>query len=402
MNSRKRLAQVRPIPCYIPPEYPTRDTLRLHPEMLRKTPHRWQNSVLLAALLAATSGTVWADDTVQQFRVPRVAPLFKHGDGNIEFDYSRAAVSTSPMPVPPQYAVALNEHDACQIINEQLERAGLPISTEQLIACNLKLDVARPYPAYSAPRGTSAETVPVVFDGFNQEHGISYEYISQDDRALIGVGGIVGIENFRNSLLQATPDGVDAVFYDPSTQLSSGFYSAIVNVPGLVATKRFTDKTLMPLNALLGLMQNQEPCTAATQTIILLNDTSTVILNNGSNVAEINGDTVTLPEPVTVIEGVVYAPVRAVVEGLGFAVNWQADSGIVAFTGTVTWHGRKLEWCHSSQVLVPAGDTEALDGYAFLSYAPEAMRAFALVESKRLLRLQVSDFIAWLKAEGIQ
>jgi hypothetical protein len=381
--------KILPVKRYMPPSYPTRAMLRTHPDLFRRSPKRWHNSALIAALLATTASATWADS------------------GQIASQATRAVLPTGVPPPPVVYFVALSEADACQVINEQLEEAGLHTTTEQLITRNLALETASPnqLPAQS---GSITETISITFDGANIEHGISYEFLSWDDRAAIGGNGIDRIEAFRSALEKSNPRGTDAVFYDTPVLLSVLPNLDVKCFPGLVVSNRFTDKTLMPLNVFrfpLGCGIEASD----TSTITLMNGVKKVIVNIGNDIATINDTVITLPRPVTTIDGIVYVPVRAVAEGLGFTVIQMEETGIIAIESNPHCANHQLDGTNSqavyrgsfSPVLVPAVDSGTSDGYAFINYDIGARNAMVLRESKRLLRLQVEDFIAWLKAEGV-
>ena len=148
--------------------------------------------------------------------------------------------------------------------------------------------------------------------------------------------------------------------------------------------------------------------------VIVTNGSKRLVMLLGADEATGDGRAVRLPTPAVERDGVVYAPVRAVAESLGLKVTWDPKAGHVTLAGPMYVGGLApdggatedrfvnfVDRRHVSAVTTAAGAAEAGQTFAFVGHDREARQAWAKVESKRLLRLQVRDFVAWLKAQGV-
>lgn len=107
--------KLSPLKDYRGPEYPTQEILKAHPELLRVLPRRWHNNPLvlgtLVGLLALMEqSTAKADDKPTL----RVAPIFEHGEGQGAFGCVAIA--------PP---VFLTEAEAREVIEDEAKKAGV-------------------------------------------------------------------------------------------------------------------------------------------------------------------------------------------------------------------------------------------------------------------------------------
>ncbi len=220
----RKTMKVIPVRKYASPDFPTRSILDEHPELLRLVPDRWQrNPVVLAALtgvclLIFSSRALSADNAKKP--VPRIAPIFQHGDG-------RGAFGCEAINPP----VFLSEDEARQVIIEEGKRVGIKFSPDSLTLKGIKITDAPSDPpkmAASSVPGTPAATgrIPLTLDGTDPKRKISFEYVSESDvnsimgepnhsSSVYSVDTLTAAKMLRSGIKNAKPAGTYAVFYDP-------------------------------------------------------------------------------------------------------------------------------------------------------------------------------------------
>jgi hypothetical protein len=160
--------QVKPILSKAAPQYPTRDFLQEHPELLRIVPERWRRNPFVLRVLAGVGCLLLAAQSAaaqERISAPasRVAPLFVHGNGWAV--YGCVAIN------PP---VFLSEDEARQVIQDEARIAGLEFTANALTVA--KADVpATNDSCFDPPR---TEKRDLVFDGFDKEHNVAFEFVS--------------------------------------------------------------------------------------------------------------------------------------------------------------------------------------------------------------------------------
>jgi hypothetical protein len=186
--------RIKAVRRYIAPQYPTRDYLLEHPELLRWIPKRWRKNRLVLGVLGMIvplivgCSTSEADDN--EAKAPstgiRVAPLFVHGNGRGAF----GCVVVNP-------PVFLSEDEAQQVIRDEAKKAGIEFKDTQLTFTGVMTPVtnrfdfiAKENAAEEAGRQPKEKPQPpkpktqkcdLSLDGYDEKHGIAYEFVSDDD-----------------------------------------------------------------------------------------------------------------------------------------------------------------------------------------------------------------------------
>lgn len=236
--------KVMPVKQYSEPDFPTRNIIDEHPELLRLVPKRWRgNPVVIAALtgmLAITLGvrSFAAPDEAKQ--KARVAPIFEHGQGQGSF----GCVAVNP-------PVFLSEDEARKVILEEAKRAGIDFKVDSLVIDNGFVPITDRYGFLdreeAAKTGSSKDPQPTLnyekpkpkepeprlnyqmlrLDGTDAKRKISFEYVSEEDfqswekRPLTRACTVDAYEmkktaeQLAEGLKRSDPEGVFAVFYDP-------------------------------------------------------------------------------------------------------------------------------------------------------------------------------------------
>jgi len=91
-------------------------------------------------------------------------------------------------------------------------------------------------------------------------------------------------------------------------------------------------RTLVPLRAIFEALGAEVNWNEANQTVTATKDTTTVVLTIGSTSPTVNGQTVTIDVPASVIGGRTLVPLRFVAESLGVTVDWNANTSTVTIT----------------------------------------------------------------------
>lgn len=108
--------KLAPLKDYRGPGYPTQEILDQHPELLRVLPRRWHNNPLVLGALAGLLGLMEQSLARADENKPalRVAPIFEHGKGQGAFG---CVVANPP--------VFLTEAEAREVIEEEAKKAGV-------------------------------------------------------------------------------------------------------------------------------------------------------------------------------------------------------------------------------------------------------------------------------------
>ena len=110
--------KISPLRKYRGADYPTREILQRHPELLRVLPRRWQNSPVVLGTLAGLLAMMEQSTASGADKTPlQVAPVFEHGSGQGAF----GCVAVSP-------PVFLTEAEAREVIEEEAKKAGINFS----------------------------------------------------------------------------------------------------------------------------------------------------------------------------------------------------------------------------------------------------------------------------------
>ena len=387
------------------PAYPTQTQLDQHADLLRLTPRRWQRRALFtAAFTTLCSLAQLPGHLAKSNSLSKVAPVFKHGDGDT------MAVAGTTFFISP---VLLPEDEACYIINQQLLKAGFRITEDKLPAYDVTITLTDPQ-----SKKESAIQTRIIMDGVDHDRLFSYEYLGAEDRTRIGLNEWQSLSQqvaaLQKGLAEAEPPGITAVFYDPGVRVTEGMLRENNPLAGMKPSGVFSEAhTLMPLFLYNGRNRGTHmEYERDGNTVTLRNDEKVVVATIGSAEATINGENVLLPSPVIEQDGVVLAPIRQISEGLDFKLH--TDGGMLRLIGNaVIYEQDKVEdaWVRngkkrfhlmtftSSIYQYEIGDD--LNSYAF-AYDGHASRSLAKESSRRQLRQQVQDFLAWLLAEGWQ
>jgi hypothetical protein len=241
--------KLEPVRHHPEPAYPTREWVKVHPELLRRLPARWRNNPFVLGVLAAApalgcnsrgpsghgegnsggptapSGARPEDSHHVGKRDPlaKVAPIFQHGQG-----------VASSGGVAATRIVFISEEEAVRIVREEAAKAGLDFAPTGKTLNEIPLPVTDPYGTFESrqkdppggkPRPTS-RTGRLELDGTAAKSGVSFEVVTKQDFDAWNVPGELGSTLSTFDLLgtarvlqagldQAAPAGTYAVFYDP-------------------------------------------------------------------------------------------------------------------------------------------------------------------------------------------
>jgi len=91
-------------------------------------------------------------------------------------------------------------------------------------------------------------------------------------------------------------------------------------------------RTLVPLRAIFEALGAEVNWNADTQTVTGTRGNTTVVLPIGSTTPTVNGETVPIDVPGTVVNGRTLVPLRFVAESFGVNVNWNAETRVITIT----------------------------------------------------------------------
>jgi len=364
--------KVQPVAHYARLGYPTHAVLKTHPELLRALPRRWRRHALIAAGVTACCSLWLAQATrAAADSAPHLAPIFQHGSGEPRGMYG-TTFSSSP--------VFLGEDEARQVIAEELGKASIHLTPDQPTLTRLSL------PA-------------LTMDGEDTERHLAIEYLTPEDNVALGFDKnrnlVESAKAVRQALEKAKTADTLAVFYDPCVPLTSGMGMGSVETPGMAFCNTFSGTTLAPLEFFRAVRWKDDTAELKGKAITLIMTGHTVKATVGSDQAEFDGKPATLPCPVSTIGETPYLPLRPVAEALGFKVTWSEKEELVVLTG-------RSELAYQSRISRPAkGDPTKAPTYAFLDSDYAGRQLLTREQAKAELRLQVADFLRWLKAEGM-
>jgi len=91
-------------------------------------------------------------------------------------------------------------------------------------------------------------------------------------------------------------------------------------------------RTLVPLRAIFEALGAEVHWNPETQVVTGTKGNTTVVLPIGSTTPTVNGQTVTIDVPGTVVNGRTLVPLRFVAESFGVNVNWNAETRVITIT----------------------------------------------------------------------
>jgi len=396
--------KVRPITRYTRPRYPTQSVLDAQPELLRVLPGRWRRNALIAAgLTSCCSLLLLQAERASTSPLARLAPLFQHGGGD-----TRGVIGTSFSTGP----VFLPEDEARQVIANELLKSGVSVAPDKPVITGLSIPTVDP--KTKKPRKVKAS---LTMDGENAKRHIAYEYLTPEDCEKLGFPKNGNLkqqgEALRTALGNSTAAGTLAVFYDPCVMYTDGDFRHDRDVPGMVPCSNFTDATLVPLALFRESAENESAIVIKKNDITISLNGHKVRITVGSDRAEFDGKAATLPCPVSKLGETPYLPLRPVAQALGFKVKWDAKKETVSTTmpGRMMpmppWNSddndEKEEQYYEESRTYRRGSAnpKTTPTYAFLYLDNDGVLALIKEKSKAELRLQVRDFLAWLKAERV-
>lgn len=213
--------KVTPMRKYARPDYPDRGILDRHPELLRLVPKRWQGNALVIGALTLMCAVSLCGRKIMATEnpnatVPRIAPIFSHGEGRAAF----GCVIVNP-------PVFLSEDEARHVIIEEGTRSGLRFSQDIKAPKQISVPITSLRDSISGGSsimGSRQEHFSI--DGWDGKHKVGFEFVSaanynawlgsEDAGGSIQRWNILGAaQSLRSGLAQAKLPGTYAVFYDP-------------------------------------------------------------------------------------------------------------------------------------------------------------------------------------------
>ena len=378
--------KLQPVSRYRNSGYPTRHILDSQPELLRVTPRRWHtNAAVLAALTSASLiiATRWAaaDDAKQP---SRVAPIFTHGEGQGVF----GCVAVNP-------PVILSEDEARYVVVQELAAAGLKMTADVKTLPDLIV---------GKDNEGNETKMPLVLDGTDEKTGISYEFVSATDQQQWNPQEFVTTvynyntkgtaENLGEALRAANPGGNYGIFYDPMSQKHPRNEQAASAT--LSESRTFNESTLVNVSTLrnpfkLELKKDDDKSGGFT---VLSGDRS-LQMTQFSNLAVAQNKMIVLPVQVETRNYSIYVPLQTVANFFGLTVKSQeGESAITVSKGETKI---SLELCELKNTRTGLQQQYAIDR----ARAPWESPMLANEAVRQNLREQVTDFLAWLKAEEV-
>jgi hypothetical protein len=251
--------RIKAVRRYATPDYPTRDYLMEHPELLRWIPKRWQHNRLVLGTLGLIVPLILARPTLAQDAkdaTVRVAPLFVHGEGRGAF----GCIVINP-------PVFLSEDEAREVIRDEAKKAGIEFTDDGLTLKDASVPVTDRYNSEArdkmqeawgdssqenSTRSPQMQKRDLVLDGYDKKHGIAFEFISErdfkqwesQDRRMISTASNFDFkttaERLAQGLAKTQGDAIVAVFYEPSVSPPNPFtakHSSDSSRPSMNATK---------------------------------------------------------------------------------------------------------------------------------------------------------------------
>jgi hypothetical protein len=232
--------KLEPVRHYREPGYPTREWVRVHPELLRALPPRWRNNPFVLGVLAAapalgctshggsgsgsgSASTAGHGPVGRHDPLAKVAPIFQHGQGVASTGGETAT-----------RIVFVSEEEAVRIVRDEAAKAGLDFAPSGRTLDPFPLPATNEYGTFEEREKERAGKQPgprthdgrLELDGTDAKHGVSFELVSKQDfdawrvpgdmRSTLTTFDLLGTARvLQSSLQQAAPAGTYAVFYDP-------------------------------------------------------------------------------------------------------------------------------------------------------------------------------------------
>jgi len=370
-----------PVQAYRKPDYPTRVELALHPEILEAIPERWRSHPAALAVLAVLTSVVGCEDrqggesgapsatgSVSQ-SLAKVAPIFEHGSG-------RASVGGVEMT----RIAFLTEDEAVQIVVEEAAKAGVSLGGESSRAPLFTLP--DPKPIGSAPR-PARQTDWLRPDGTDSKRSISFEFFSHEDFVAAGVPRLDEYDFkemanwMRDRIRAGASPGYYAVFYDPLPPYEE---------PPKLPEADFSDTTRAPLT----LFQQDGDGRTIDQVGKRLR------FEVGSRTVDVDGKKHRMPASAQLRDGLLYVPLRFVVDTLGGQLTMTPAPRHVTVVVPRFKHSVR-----SGVYIHDFGGDASPGTVAFTDFDRMASEGRTLEVSQRELRAQVRDFVSWLREQGV-
>jgi len=224
--------KLSPVRKYRGANYPTREILNQHPELLRVLPRRWQNSpVVLGTLAGLLAMMEQSPLQAAETNSLHVAPIFEHGSGQGAF----GCVAVSP-------PVFLTEAEAREVIEEEARKAGVDFSERGHKLNRVSLPVTDEFAFLERmdqnggkkqeKAGKKSQTGDLELSGWNAKSQVGYKFVAIDDfRAWESKdrNGMCTVSEYdlldaakrlQAGLGSAKESGTVAVFYEPAGSAS--------------------------------------------------------------------------------------------------------------------------------------------------------------------------------------
>jgi len=377
--------EISPLKRYPAPNFPSREILDDHPELLRRLPNRWRQSAVVGAALVAACGIVaarWQTAPAQAAEpVSKVAPIFQHGDGHGGF----GCVAVNP-------PVLLSEDEARQIIDEEFKRRGVTFVADRYQLPEMQIPVTR----VTGPVDQSqSQTGTLRLDGFDKKNLIGYEYISftdfdnwrpPDDKPEMSVSLFAireAAERLRNELVPYHPQGFYGVLYDPCASYQHKFMYLYTERPDGV----WVSASLFSQCEEVSVRSNEADA-------VTLYGDHTITFYDNSTQAVVDGRQVDLADNTVFFGGTLYIPLVWTAKTLGGMAAWDGTrhEAVLKMQEDGPEYRFPLE-----KITRTTKNSSRDEDIADVKLRMDIGQAI----SRHELRRQVRDFIAWLKAEGV-
>jgi len=211
---------------YALPKYPDKVSFINNGYSLNMLPERWKgkncaalalSAVLLLSATSCSSSELKTSQTNQKAK-SLIPPLFEHGDGK--------CVSGGVAG----YSAFITEDEAFKIIRDEFKKKNIIIEKNKLTIKDIELPSTN---LLDSSNITETFTGDLELDGYNQDHGIGFEFVSYKDyrewckelnpSTVDRYDFFATAKLLQKSLEKKVKDKSIAVFYDPTTD-NSGTY----------------------------------------------------------------------------------------------------------------------------------------------------------------------------------
>ena len=221
----------RPVHGYRSPSYPTQGILAEHPELLRLVPERWRRNRLVLTGLGIACSLALAGCRMQRAEAAEdgtktpamkaaVAPIFEHGGGL----GSVGCVVISP-------PVFLTEEEARAVIVEEAQAAGLALAPDAVRPVEIEVSELPPWFGEDPGRPTPRASIQLTPDLATADGGIEVSFVSTDDytewpASQVGASSVTTYRTLEvarlasEGLSQAESKEVYGVLYDPCADMA--------------------------------------------------------------------------------------------------------------------------------------------------------------------------------------